>query len=154
MYVCLAINKELEGNRMNAPPGRFLFSQIRTTFFWLCLNAVDQANMGFMTVEGQSPCSTACGSKNYSAGQSHMWRALDTNVEWNWWGKIIKRGPFFESGSCLKRGDGASWSPSIIQNDRVLVLVTLWWISMSNHRNQPPWCQVKTCNWNEISKRL
>ena len=87
MYVCMAINKELEGDRMNAPPGRFLSSQIRTTIFWLCLIALDQANVGFMTVEGQSPCSTACGSKVYDAGQSHMWWTLDTNVEWNWWGR-------------------------------------------------------------------
>lgn len=73
MYVCLAINNRTRGESNECTPRTFLFSQIRTTFFWLCLNAVDQANMGFMTVEGQSPCSTACGSKNYSAGQSHMY---------------------------------------------------------------------------------
>ena len=66
---------------MNAPPGQFLFSQIRTTIFWLCLNAVDQDNVGFMTVEGQPPCSTACGSNVYDAGDSYMYWTLETNVE-------------------------------------------------------------------------
>lgn len=32
-----------------------------------------KVNMGFMSTEGQPPCSTPCGSKIFDAGESHVW---------------------------------------------------------------------------------
>lgn len=44
-----------------------------------CKNGVCQChfdakvNMGFMSTEGEPPCSTPCGSKIFDAGESHVW---------------------------------------------------------------------------------
>ena len=41
-----------------------------------------QVNMGFMSTEGQPPCSTPCGSKIFDAGESHVWCGLSKKRHW------------------------------------------------------------------------
>ena len=38
--------------------------------------------MGFMSTEGQPPCSTPCGSKIFDAGESHVWCGLSKKRNW------------------------------------------------------------------------